>query len=134
MLTRLYGVGNVLSITEVMRESPQTDQIQREAAISPLTAQIRAQLRKIAQIQSSQVAERKRVQRKQVSARPIPDLVKHQRIQNRLTKQFMRQSNIVKPTEHDVRVARNRADMQLKKADLQHKQAMERQFRRLERQ
>ena len=33
ILSRLYGVGNVISVTEVMREAPQTDQIQRQATI-----------------------------------------------------------------------------------------------------
>jgi len=34
MLTRLYGVGNVFSISEIVNESPRTCQIQQEATIS----------------------------------------------------------------------------------------------------
>ena len=57
LMTRIYGDGSVLNISEVMRESPQTHQIQRQAAIPPQAAQTRAQPRKNAQIQSSSVAE-----------------------------------------------------------------------------
>jgi hypothetical protein len=118
MLTRFYGVGNVLSLSQIVSEAPQSDQIQREAASSPFLMSAQAQPRKVAQIQPSQVQQQRK---RRVSATPIADPIKHQRIQNILTKQFMRRSNIVSPTLDDVRIAKNRAQTAQKRADLDFK-------------
>lgn len=120
MLSRMYGVGNVQSISELVRESARTSQIQREAAIRPLVVHRRAQPRKIAQNQPSQVHQQQKCPpRRQVSARPIADPIKHDLVQDKLTTQFMRQSNIVKPTSDDIRIAKNRAETALKRTDLE---------------
>jgi hypothetical protein len=55
-----------------------------------------------------------------VSSNPIPDQIKHKLIQDRLTKQFMRQSNIVKPTTDDIEIARDRVATELKRSDLEY--------------
>jgi hypothetical protein len=62
----------------------------------------------------------------QVSTQPIPDQIKHKVIQDRLTKQLMRQSNIVKPTIDDIRIAKNRAKTELKRSDLEYQLSSER--------
>jgi hypothetical protein len=135
MLVELFGESNVVSVSEIMHESPQTDQIQREAAIRPHLVLRQAQPRKVAQIQPSQVQQLgKRPQKRQVSARPIADPIKHDLVQDRLTKQFMRQSNIVKPTIDDLRIAKSRADTSQKRVDLEFKKQAEAQLRRQERQ
>jgi hypothetical protein len=115
MLTRLYGAGNVLQISMIVSESPQTYQIQAEATISPPSLQTRAQSQKIAQIQPSPVQQHRPT--RQITTRPIATDLKHQVVQNKLTRNFMRQSNIVKPTSDDVRIAHDRAEIALKRAD-----------------
>lgn len=135
LLVRAFGQGNVVNLSEIVSESPQTDQIQREAAIRPLAIQRRAQLPKVAQIQSSQVQQQsKRPRKRRLSTRAIADPIKHDLVQNRLTKQFMRQSNIVKPTTDDIRIARNRAETELKKADLDFKKRSDELRRNLDQQ
>lgn len=119
MLTRLYGVGNVLSISQIVSESPRTDQIQQETMITPPVMQRRIPLRKHAHIQSSKV-----------TARPIANQLKRDLVRQKLTTQLMRQSNTIKPTQDDVRVARNRAATELKRADLEYQKAMDRALRR----
>ena len=131
MLVELFGNSNVVSVSEIMLESPQTDQIQREAAIRPHLVLRQAQPRKVAQNAIPRVQQRQ--QRRQVSARPIAAPLKHQVVQNKLTKQFVRQSNIVKPTTDDIEVAKNRAETALKKADFEYKKQAEEVLRRQER-
>ena len=135
MLSELFGKNNVFSVSEIVTEAPQTDQIQQEQAIRPQAVCKRAQPPKIAQIQFSQVQQqRKRPQRRKLSTRAIAAPIKHDLVQNRLTNQFMRQSNIVKPTTDDIRIAKSRAETALKKADLEFKKHAEEQLRRQERQ
>lgn len=131
LLVRAFGQGNVVNLSEIVSESPQSDQIQREATIRPQAVQRRAQPPKVAQ--SAIPSARQRQQKRQVSARPIAAPLKHQVVQNKLTKQFMRQSNIVKPTTDDIQIAKNRAETALKKADLDYKKQAEEQLRRQER-
>ena len=131
MLAELFGKNNVLSVSEIVSESPQTDQIQREAAIRPKAIQRRAQPPKVAQNANPRVQQRQH--KRQVSTRPIAAPLKHRVVQNKLTKQFMRQSNIVKPTTDDIQIAKNRAETALKKADLDYKKQAEEQLRRQER-
>lgn len=131
MLSELFGKNNVLSVSEIVSESPQSDQIQREQAIRPQTVQRRAQPPKVAQIAIPRAQQRQK--KRQVSVRPIAAPLKHQVVQNKLTKQFMRQSNIVKPTADDIQIAKNRAETALKKADLDYKKQAEEQLRRQER-
>lgn len=132
MLSRLYGVGNVYSLSEIVHESPQTDQIQREQAIRPQAIQRRALVPKVAQIQQSQVPQPRPLKRT-LSARPIAAHIKHKLIQDKLTKQFMRQSNIIKPTTDDIQIAKNRAETRLKRTDLEFKKNAEEQMRRQDR-
>jgi hypothetical protein len=121
LLVRAFGQGNVVNLSEIVSESPQTDQVQREQAIRPLAIQRRAP-QKIAQIQPSQVQQKRNSpQRRRLSTRAIADPIKHDLVQDILTKRFMRQSNIVKPTSDDIRIARNRAETELKKADLEYR-------------
>ena len=61
----------------------------------------------------------------QVSTEPIPNQLKHRLVQRRLTKQMMRQSNIVKPTADDVRIAHSRAETELKRAALEYQRKMD---------
>ena len=131
ILVRAFGQGNVVSLSEIVRESPQSDEIQREAAIRPKAIQRRAQPPKVAQNANPRVQQRQH--KRQVSTRPIAAPLKHQVVQNKLTKQFMRQSNIVKPTTDDIEIAKNRAETALKKADLDYKKQAEEQLRRQER-
>jgi hypothetical protein len=131
MLSELFGKKNVMSVSEIMIESPLTDQIQREQAIRPQAISRRAQPPKVAQIQPSQVQQqRKRTKRRQVSVQPIAAPIKHKLIQDKLTKQFLRQSNIFKPTIDDIRIARNRAETELKKADLEFKKQAKEELRK----
>lgn len=135
LLVRAFGQGNVVNLSEIVSESPQTDQIQREQAIRPQAVQRRAQPPKVAQIQSSQVQQqRKRPRKRRLSTRAFAAPMKHDLMQDMLTKQFMRQSNIVKPTTDDIRIAKSRAETALKKADLEFKKQAEEQLRRQERQ
>lgn len=135
MLAELFGKNNVLSVSEIVSESPKTDQIQIEQAIRPQAVHRRAQLPKVAQIQSSQVQQqRKRPRKRRLSTRAIADPIKHDLVQDRLTNQFMRQSNIVKPTIDDISIAKSRADTAQKRVDLEFKKQAEEQLRRQERQ
>ena len=61
---------------------------------------------------------------------PIPDQIKHKLIQDRLTKQLMRQSNIVKPTTDDIQIARDRVATELKRSDLEYQRQRDRALRR----
>ena len=130
LLAAIVGDNNVLSLSHIVTEAPQEDQIQREQAIRPNAVCRRAQPPKVAQIQPSQVQQqRKGTKRRQVSVQPIAATIKHKLIQDKLTKQFMRQSNIVKPTSNDIRVARDRAETELKRADLEVRNKVEDELR-----
>jgi hypothetical protein len=108
-----------MKINEVIQnEVPRTCQIQQEAMFQGQQVQILRPTNKIAQ----------------VSTKPIPDQLKHRLVQSRLAKQMMRHSNIVKPSSDDLRIARNRADTELKKADLDFKKRSEAEQRQQERQ
>jgi hypothetical protein len=50
-------------------------------------------------------------------------------IQDKLTKHFMRQSNIVKPTNDDIRVAHDRVETELKRADLEFRKKVKDELR-----
>ena len=128
LLSRLYGVGNVLSLSEVVKESPKTDQIQLEQVFSAPSYPTQCAPRKIAQTLPS-LPKSKRVPRA-ISSKPIPTQIKHKRIQDKLTKQFMRQSNFVKPTSDDIQIAKSRAETMQKRVDLEQKKANDRLLRR----
>jgi hypothetical protein len=111
-------INTCMKINEVIKnEQRRTCQIQQEQAIRPLIVRRRADSRNVAQIQQLPGLQKGPTKR-QVSTQPIPDQLKHRLVQRRLTKQYMGQSNIIKPTTDDVRIAKNRAEMALKRADL----------------
>jgi hypothetical protein len=127
MLSRMYGQGNVLTISEVMRESLRTEQDQLQDDLLSSTSTTHNYQQKIDSEQALQVLEtwpRSR-QRRRISNRPVPAQIKHELVQDRLTQQFMRQSNIVKPTADDVRIARGRAETRLKRADLKYQRRLD---------
>jgi hypothetical protein len=68
-----------------------------------------------------------------VSTGPIADPIKHAIVQDPLTKKFVRQSNIVKPTSDDIQIAKSRAETQLKRADLDFKKKADGLARKVER-
>ena len=73
MLSRIYGVGNVQSISEHVMESTMPCQIQREAVISPLRTQTQRNGEKIAlnePVQSQQQSSRGR----RLAARPVAEV------------------------------------------------------------
>lgn len=108
-----------MKINEVIQnEVPRTCQIQQEALFQDQQVHTLRPTNKITQI----------------SAEPIPDELKHRLVQRRLTKQMMRHSNIVKPSSDDIRIARNRAETELKKADLDFKKRSEAEQLKHERQ
>jgi hypothetical protein len=128
MLTRIYGLGNVINLSEIVCESLRSTQIQREAPLTPPTVQRVQQPQRGAQKRTYQA--RRSVQTLP-SARPIPDALKHQKIQQQLTRQFVRQSNIVRPTSDDIRIAKANAETELKRVDLEYRQREEERERRL---
>ena len=125
LLSHIYGVGHIFSLSEVVHESVRACQIQAEATITSPVIPRHAQPQKVAQKANPLVQQRQR----RISSRPVPAQVKHDLVQDRLTQQFMRQSNIVKPTADDVRIARDRAETKLKRADLNYQRAMKRGLR-----
>jgi hypothetical protein len=122
MLTRIYGFGNVINLSEIVSESLRSTQIQLEAPMSSRVVQRVQQPQRGALTRSYQA--RRSVQRLP-SARPIPDALKHQKIQQQLTRQFVRQSNIVRPTSDDIRIAKTNAETELKRADLEYRKREE---------
>jgi hypothetical protein len=119
-----------MKINEVIKnEQARTCQIQQEAVIQDQSIQTEQQVPRVAHVQKSQI-QQQRTQRRKVSALPIPDQVKHRLVQGRLTQQFMRQSNIVKPTSDDIRIARERVATELKRVDLDHQRDIERRLRK----
>lgn len=134
MLSRLYGVGNVLSLSELVNESPQANQIHLHEFFTRQVSNRQAPQRKIAQKRFSQATEQRRQRKRgKLVTRAIADPIKHGLVQDMLTKQFVRQSNIVKPTTDDIRIANSRAQTALKKADLEYKKKAEELLRRRER-
>ena len=128
MLTRIYGLGNVINLSEIVTESLRSTQIQLEAPLTPPTVQRVQQPQKGALTRSYQA--RRSVQTLP-SSRPIPDALKHHKIQQQLTRQFVRQSNIVRPTSDDIRIAKTNAETELKRADLEYRKREEDEQRRL---
>jgi hypothetical protein len=99
-----------MKINEVIvNEQPRTCQIQQEAVSQDQRVKTLHPTKKFAQ----------------VSTDPIPDQLKHRVLQRRLTKQMMRQSNIVKPTSDDIHIAKNRAETALKRADLEYRKVID---------
>ena len=129
MLSRTYGIGNVYSLSQIDSKSSRTCQIQQEAVIPLESVQTQHPKSKVAQIQNSQF-QQQRPQRRKVSAQPIPDQIKHKLIQDRLSKKFLRQSHIVKPTSDDIRIARDRVETELKRSDLEYQKKIERTLRK----
>jgi hypothetical protein len=120
-----------MKINEVItKELAGTCQIQREQELRPLVLRSHQLPRKVAQIQSSQ-DQHKQQQKPPVSTQAIPDQTKHKLIQDKLTKQFMRQSNIIKPTSDDIRIARDRADTELKRRDLEYQWTLDRSLKKV---
>jgi len=128
MLTRIYGLGNVVNLSEIVCESLRSTQIQLEAPISSRAVQRVQQPQRDAQKRS--YVGRRSVQRLP-SARPIADPIKHHKIQQQLTRQFVQQSNIVRPTSDDIRIAKTNAETELKRADLEYRKREEERERRL---
>ena len=64
-----------------------------------------------------------------VTLLPVADPIKHELVREKLTNKLVRQSNIVKPTEDDIRVAVSRAETALKRADLDYKKSAELKLR-----
>ena len=122
MLTRIYGLGNVINLSEIVSESLRSTQIQLEAPLTPPTVQRVQQPQRGALRRSYQA---RRAVQTLPSARPIPDALKHQKIQQQLTRQFVRQSNVVRPTSDDIRIAKTNAEIELKRADLEYRKREE---------
>lgn len=117
ILRKLFGAENVLSLTEIVKESPETDQIQQEHVVSPPTIARARQGQRIAQIQPSPVSRFQGCHKRQIPTQAIPDQTKHKIIYKHLTTQVLKRSNIVKPNSDDIRIARDEAEVQLKRAN-----------------
>ncbi len=135
MLNRLYGLGNVINLSEFISETSEIEQPLSKRYLAPIKSLDQVLHRENAQIQPSQVPLQQRsLPRRRLSARAIAAPIKHDLVQDMLTKQFMRQSNIVKPTSDDIRIAKSRAETRLKRANLDFERAAEDQARRHARQ
>jgi hypothetical protein len=107
-----------MKINEVIpNEHSRTSQIQQEVESTTPSIQLQQPKRKIAQINSPQL-QQKRLNKRQLSTRPIPNQIKHNLIQDKLTKQLMCKSNIVKPTALDLKIAHDRVATAIKRDDL----------------
>lgn len=127
MLTRLYGVGNVQSVSEIVTETARTCQIQRQASFSCPDIQSITQAEKTGPAQDSLVDEAGTGRRRrQLSAQPTPMPIKREMMRRLLTRQLIKKSNIIKPNEDDLRVAHDRAEIALKRADLDYQQTSHR--------
>ena len=120
MLRKLFGTENVMSLTEIFKESPENDQIQLEQVVAPPAVQRAQTIQKSAQIQSSPVSRLRGRLKRQIPARAIPDQIKHKIIQKRLTAQMLKRGNVVKPTSDDIRIARDEAEAQQKRKDYEY--------------
>lgn len=131
MLTRTYGIGNVYSINQIFNESNRTCQIQQEAVNPVASVKTQRQQSSDAQNQNTQVRQQQqRLRRRKISTQPIAYQLKHKLVQDRLSQQLMRQSNIVKPTIDDIRIARERVATELKRVDLQYRKGLKRTSRK----
>lgn len=134
MLTRIYGLGNVMCLNEVISESLGTCGIQSEAFHSPQAIVRQVPRGENACAQASQVlGTRPRSNRRSVSSRPIPEPIKHKLIQNKLTTKFLRQSNVAKPTSDDIRIAKDRVEIAQKRKNLDYERWAEEQLRKQKR-
>lgn len=70
----------------------------------------------------------------QVSSDPVASDDKHQLVQNILLRRMLRRSNIVRPTQTDLEVAKNVVGTELKAAEVQHEREVEQQLRLRDRQ
>ena len=70
-------------------------------------------------------------QRQRVSAIPIPDPVKHERIVRALTAQITRAANQQRPTPQDLALASERYEQAQKRANLAYKEAQAASARKL---
>ena len=124
-----------MKISEVIQsEQARTCQIQQEAVVRAQSIQTQHPKPIVAQIRSNPRMFSRSDRRKEKSqhnpSHPIPDQIKHKLIQDRLTKQLMRQSNIVKPTTDDIQIARDRVATELKRSDLEYQRQRDRALRR----
>ncbi len=120
ILTRLYGVGNVVGLTEIVSESPKTYQIHRQQQIKCPSIPRQRQPKINSQIQPSRVQHVKPTKKSRPPSKPIPNATKHELMRRRLTKQIIRQTNNLKPNIDDIRVAQSRAETALKRADFEY--------------
>jgi hypothetical protein len=131
MLNRLFGLGNVLSLSEVINENSQIEETLSKLHVAPNKCLNQVPHRENDQSKPSQVTlQKKSPSHRRLSTRAIATPIKHDLVQDMLTKQFMRQSNIVKPTSDDIRIAKNRAETALKRADLDYERAADEVARR----
>ena len=98
---------------------PRTSQIQQEAVYPELRV-LTSQPQQTNTIEQSSTVMQTRPQKRQVSTRPIPNQIKHKLIQDKLTKNLMRQTNIIKPTADDIQIAKDRVASEIKRSDLQY--------------
>ena len=122
LLRKLFGAQNVMSLTEIFKESPENDQIQLEQVVAPPTIARAQPQHQIAQIQSSPASRLRGRPKRQIPSQAIPDQIKHKIIQKRLTAQMLKRGNVVKPTADDMRIARDEAEVQQKRANYEHEQ------------
>lgn len=125
MLSHLYGRGNVIHVEESIEESAQTEGINGQDVFDDPSAQrVRTDVKHKPETFSC-VCEAC-VRKRKISSQPIADQIKHKLVQNKLAQQMLRKSNIVKPTQDDVRIARGRTERALKCKDLEYADQMKR--------
>ncbi len=117
LLRKIFGNENVLSISEIKHMPPAAEQIQLEQLVAPPNNQCANQAPQCAHIQNSQVSGRKRRVKQFPPPKAIPDQVKRRIVQKRLAAMMVRQGNLVTPTEDDLRIARDDAELQQKRVD-----------------
>lgn len=131
MLNRLYGLGNVINLSEFISETSEIEKQLSKRHLAPIKSIDQVLHRENDQSKPSQVTLQKRSPpRRRLSTRAIATPSKHDLVQDMLTKQFMLQSNIVKPTSDDIRIAKSRAETALKRADLDYQRAADEVARR----
>jgi hypothetical protein len=109
-----------MKISEVIKnEEARTCQIQAEQSIYPTAIQTQRPQEKNAPARSSLVDETVAApKQRKLSTKPTPMQVKRELMRRRLTRQLIQKSNIVTPTPDDLRIAHDRAEVALKRADL----------------
>ena len=117
LLRKIFGNENVLSISEIKHMPPAAEQIQLEQLVAPPSTHRVNQAQKNTHVQNSQVSGRKRRVKQFRPPKAIPDQVKRRIVQKRLAAMMVRQGNLVTPTEDDLRIARDDAELQQKRAD-----------------